>query len=130
MSAREAINPGWNYDRLTYSPAIRTGNTIYLSGFTSVDEFGDLVGRGDIVAQARYIYEKIGKVLAAAGASFDDVVLTREYVTTLEGYREVGHVRREVLKEPFPAATGVVVAGLVREHALIEVEAVAVVDGE
>lgn len=127
MSKRLAVNPGWNYDRLTYSPAIRAGNTLYLSGFTAVDETGNVVG-SDIVAQARYIYEKIALVLEAAGSGFQDVVFTREYVTTLDGYRGTAAVRREFLVEPYPAATGIVVAGLVRPEALIEVETVAVLD--
>ena len=53
---------------------------------------------------------------------------TREYVTTFDGYRATAAVRREVFRQPFPAAVGVMVAGLVHEGALIELEAVAELD--
>lgn len=92
---------------------------------TASDESGSVVCVGDMAGQARYIYEKLAELLAAAGGSLADVVMTRDYVTTTEGYRETAQVRRELFGGRFPAATGVVVAGLLRENALIEIEAVA-----
>jgi aminoacrylate peracid reductase len=128
MSAGERIDPGWpRYTRLTFPPARRRGNLLFISGITAVDDQGALVGEGDIVAQARYIYQRIGEILAAAGAGFGDVVKTTDYITTTENYRGTADVRREVFGEDFPAATGVIVAGLLRPGALIEIDAVAVV---
>ena len=113
-------------ERYTFSPAIRAGNLLFISGTTASDESGAIVAPGDIAGQTRYILEKFRALLAAAGASFDDVVETTEYVTTTEGYRATAAVRREFFRPPYPAATGVIVAGLLREGALIEISAVAV----
>ena len=68
----------------------------------------------------------LGRVLEAAGAGFEHVVETTEYITTTEGYAGTAAVRREVFRPPYPAATGVIVAGLLRPGALIEISAVAV----
>lgn len=111
----------------TFSPAVRVGNLLFISGTTATDERGEIVGRGDIVAQTRHIYRKFEQLLAAAGASLYDIVETTEYVTTTENYKGTAGVRRELLGgAPYPTATGVVVAGLLREGALIEISAVAV----
>jgi enamine deaminase RidA (YjgF/YER057c/UK114 family) len=116
-------------DRYTFSPALRAGDLLFISGTTAADETGTVVGLGDIVAQTRYIYRKIGEILETAGASFDDVVQTTEYVTTTEHYRETAAVRRDLFRPPYPTATGVIVAGLLRPGALIEISAVAVLRG-
>jgi enamine deaminase RidA (YjgF/YER057c/UK114 family) len=115
--------------RYTFSPAVRAGNLLFISGMTAGDERGQIVGPGDIVAQTRYIFEKMGALLAAAGAGFEHVVQTTEYVTTTENYGQTAQVRREVFKGRYPTATGVIVAGLLREGALIEISAVAVLPG-
>ena len=86
---------------------------------------GNILHPGDIAGQANVIYQRIGEVLTAAGCTYADVVSTREYVTTTKGYRASADVRRRYFDDPFPAATGVLVAGLLRPGALIEIEAVA-----
>lgn len=70
--------------RYTFSPAVRAGNLLFISGMTAGDESGKIVGPGDIVAQTRYIFEKFAKLLAAAGGGFEHIVQTTEYVTTTE----------------------------------------------
>lgn len=138
---RQPVNPGLpRYDRLTFPPATRValegrsangGNLLFISGLTATDDQGNLVGEGDIAAQARRIYAIMGQILAEAGASFDDVVQTTDYITTTNGYRETVRVRRDVFGDPppggFPAATGIIVAGLLRPGALIEIDAIAVI---
>ena len=101
---------------------------LFISGITAVDDDGNIIGKGDIVAQTRAIFERMGKILDAAGATFDDVVKTVDYITTTDNYRRTGDIRREFFKKEFPAATGVIVAGLLRPDALIEIDAVAVID--
>lgn len=123
-----AVNPGWpRYSRFTFVPAIRRANLLFISGMTATDEKTG-VGSGDIVAQTRQIYEKLREILHSAGATFGNVVMTRDYITTTEGYRDTAAVRREFFGESFPASTGVIVKGLLREGALIEIEAIAVLD--
>jgi len=125
----QRIDPGWQrYARYTFPPAVRRGNLLFISGVTAVDDDGNLVGDGDIAAQTRYIYARIAQVLDAAGGSMADIAQTTDYITTTEGYRATADVRREVFGERFPAATGVIVAGLLRPGALIEIDAVAVLE--
>ena len=112
--------------RYTYSPAILADNLLFISGTTATDENHQIVGAGDITAQTRYIYQKFAKILASLGATCDNIVMTTEYITTTEGYKGTADVRREFFKNGFPAATGVIVAGLLGRGVLIEISAVAV----
>jgi enamine deaminase RidA (YjgF/YER057c/UK114 family) len=111
----------------TFSPAVRAGNLVFLSGTTATDDKGRIVGVGDIAAQTRQIYRKFEALLQTVGGSLADIVETTDYVLTLDGYDRTAEVRRELFKgPPWPAATGVVVNGLVRKDALIEIKAIAV----
>ena len=127
MPVYERIIPARWSDKMTFSPAVRAGNLLFISGTTAVDENLQVVGKGDIVAQTRFIFEKFDVLLKAAGASFANIVETTDYFLTLEDYRRTADVRREFFKgPPYPAATGVLVAGLIRPDALIEIKATAV----
>ena len=132
MPKRESICPAsWRdvFQKYTFAPAVKQGNLIFLSGFTGVDyATGELVGEGDIAAQTRQILKNMQEILEAAGASVTDIVQTTDYITTTEGYRETAKVRREFFGDNFPASTGVIVAGLLRAKALIEINAIAAVN--
>ncbi|MBI4332902.1 MAG: RidA family protein [Chloroflexi bacterium] len=129
---KEVIEMPWEHYRgVTYSPAVRKGNLLFISGQTGIDyETGEVVGRGDIVAQTRQAYRNVQEILVKAGATFDDVVKITDYIVPdgLAGYKGTAAVRREFLGEDFPASTGVVVDRLVRSDFLIEIDVVAVVD--
>ena len=112
--------------RYTFSPAVRAGNLLFISGTTATDASGELVAPGDIVEQTRVILRKFQRLLEAAGGAMEHIVETTEYITTTEHYRRTAEVRREFFRAPFPAATGVIVAGLLREGAVIEISAIAV----
>jgi len=129
MRKFDVIDP-WHLDeRYTFSTAVRRGPFLYISGMIARDPAtGEVSGRGDIVAQADFIFRKMGKILEAAGGSFDDVVKTTDYVTTLERYNETAAVRRKYFSNGFPAATGVVVKALVSPEALIEIDAIAILE--
>ena len=125
-SSIAAIHPDGKRSKSTFSPAVRAGDFLFISGMTAIGDNREIVGGNDIAAQARFIFEKMGRILSAAGAGFKNVVETVDYVTTLDGYERTAQVRREIFGDgPFPAATGVVVAGLVRPGALIEIKATA-----
>ena len=114
----------------TFSPGVRIGNLVFLSGTTATDDKGRIVGEGDIVAQTRQIFRKFEAVLELAGGSLSNIVETTDYVLSLEDYQKTAQVRRELFKgPPWPAATGVVVQGLVRADALIEIKGTAVLPG-
>ena len=124
----QTINPGWDhFQHRTFSPAVQRGDLLFISGITATDEEGNIVAKGDIVAQTRHIFEKLRHVLMAAGAEPCDVVKTTDYIVDTENYRKTAQVRREFFGDRFPAATGVVVKSLLRADALIEIEAIAVV---
>ena len=112
-----------------FVPWVRSGDLLFISGTTAADESGAIVAPGDIVGQTRYIYRKFAAVLAAAGGGLEHIVETTEYITTTENYRGTADVRRELFQPPYPAATGVIVKGLLREGALIEISAVALLPG-
>ena len=129
MRAFDVIDP-WHLDeRYTFSTAVRWGPFLFISGVIARDPgTGEIEGKGDIVAQTDFIFRKIGAILEAAGGSFADVVKTMDYVTTLERYDETADVRRKYFKNGFPAATGVVVKALVNPEAMIEIDAIAILE--
>jgi enamine deaminase RidA (YjgF/YER057c/UK114 family) len=128
MTVYEAIIPNASWPKsFTFSPAVRVGNLVFLSGTTATDDKGQIVGKGDIVAQTRQIFSKFATVLETVGGSLANIVETTEYVLSLDDYQKTAVVRRELFNgPPWPAATGVVVSGLVRADALIEIKATAV----
>lgn len=114
--------------RYTFSPAVRAGDLLFISGTTASDQDGRIVAPGDIVGQTRYIFQKFGALLRAAGAGYEHIVQTTEYITTTENYGRTAEVRREFFRGRFPTATGVIVTGLLRDGALIEISAIAVLE--
>ena len=126
---RNIIQPEGVWDpRPRFAQVVRTGNTVYVAGQTSVDAEGKLVGKGEIEVQIRQVFRNLGKCLQAAGADFDRVVKLNIYSTDLDAHREViTRVRRECFREPV-ASTTVQVSRLVDPDWLVEVEAIAVLD--
>jgi enamine deaminase RidA (YjgF/YER057c/UK114 family) len=128
--SRAVINPGWStYEKLTYSPAIRAGNCLFISGHAALDPHtGRSVHPGDILTQSEYIYGKILDIVAAAGGEPEHLVKTIEYVTPsgLPRYREIANVRTRVMRSPFPASTGVVCERLLRPEFQLEVDSFAI----
>jgi enamine deaminase RidA (YjgF/YER057c/UK114 family) len=114
-------------EKYTYTPGARAGKLVFLSGTTGTDENNQIVGPGDIVAQTRQIYRKFEQILRSVGASCEDIIQTTDHIVTTENYKGTAAVRREFIRNPATTATGVIVAGLLREGALIEISAVAVI---
>ncbi len=128
----EAINPGWaHFDKLTYSPGMRAGRLLFLSGQGAINpESGVVEHVGNIAAQAEYIYANIIKLIEHAGGSAENLIKTIEYVLrqALPDYRGVGAVRSRVFNEPYPASTGLVCEALLRSEMLLEVDPFAILD--
>ncbi len=109
-----------------YSRLVRVGNCIEVAGTTAMD--GEvLVGKGDVYAQTVFIFKKIEKVLQEAGASLEDVVRTRMYVTDIRLWELVGKAHGEFFKVIKPVATMVEVNRLIHDDLLIEIEVTAMV---
>ena len=126
---RKTIQPNSLADpRPRYSQGIMTegGKVLFIAGQTASDAKGNVVGKGDIKAQTRQVFDNIKAVLEAAGGSLDDVVMTTTYITDRkyrEGYNEV---RRGIYKKDPPTSTLVIVSGLANEDYMIEIAGVAV----
>jgi reactive intermediate/imine deaminase len=114
-----------------YSQVVRveTGDTafLYISGQVAVDLQGQVVGVGDVAAQAEQVFKNLGAILAANGATFADVVKLNTYLLDIAHRAAVAGVRGRYLTGNPPASTLVAVSSLANPDWLIEVEAVAAV---
>jgi enamine deaminase RidA (YjgF/YER057c/UK114 family) len=113
-------------DRFGYTRAVVAGGHVWVSG-TAPMMPGDADPPADAYGQAKRCIEIIADALAEAGASLDDVVRTRIYVTSPELIEEVGRAHREAFANARPAMTGVVVRFL-DPRWLVEIEADAILD--
>ena len=114
-------------DIVGYSRAIRVGNNIEVAGTTAMD--GDiLIGKGDIYAQTVFIFNKIERVLTEAGATLNDVVRTRMFVTDITQWEAVGKAHGEFFRNIKPVATMVEVSRLINDDLLIEIEVTAIIE--
>jgi enamine deaminase RidA (YjgF/YER057c/UK114 family) len=127
MVERQRISSGSPYEpTIGFSRAVRVGNQVVVSGTGPVWPDGSCPD--DSGAQARRCLEIITEALAAAGAQPSDVVRTRMFITSVADGDVVGAAHGEVFGEHRPAATMVVVAGLLDPRWRVEIEADAVID--
>ncbi|MFJ3223657.1 RidA family protein [Streptomyces sp. NPDC086783] len=104
-----------------------TGRFVAVSDQLPLDEHGELVGPGDPAAQAHQVFENLRRCLAAAGATFDDVVKLTYFVTDMAHMPAVRAAREtHIPSDRLPAASAVQVAALISPDFLMEIEAYAV----
>lgn len=108
-----------------YTDAVRVGDLLFVSGCVPTDADGNVVGGNDVAAQARKVFENIGAILAAAGATFADVAKVTVYLTDVDDRPAINPVRQEVFGDAKPASTLVEVSRLAIPGIKIEVEAIA-----
>jgi enamine deaminase RidA (YjgF/YER057c/UK114 family) len=133
MSALEHPRPDGLLHNAGFSQVVVAAGrrTIYTAGQVSIDERGNLVGADDLAAQTEQVMRNVGLALAAAGASFADVVKITTYVVNYKPEHRaiIGRARMPFFaKRPPPASTLVGVSALALPEWLVEIEAVAVVD--
>ncbi len=108
----------------TYSQAIRTGDTVYLSGQIGLDPETMQMAEG-IEAQAHRVFQNLRAVAEAAGGRLDDMVKLTVYLTDLVHFPRINEIMAGYFNRPYPARVAVGVAGLPR-NAMVEIEAVMV----
>lgn len=124
MQKREKYFSGAKWEKIVgYSRAVKVGTRIYVTGTTATDENSNIVGVGDAYAQTVQTIKNIEKALKALGASLENVVRTRMFVTDISRWEEFGKAHGEFFGEIMPATTMVEVSRLIDAEMLIEIEA-------
>ena len=122
--ARRLISSGGPWEaRYGYSRAVVVGDEAFVSGTTDAGPDGRSLHPGDASAQARAVFEIIGRAIGEAGFELSDVVRTRMFVTDAANIAAVTAVHGEVFRDIRPAATIAVVAALIEPTLLVEIEA-------
>jgi 2-iminobutanoate/2-iminopropanoate deaminase len=107
-----------------YSPAVRAGQLLFVSGQIPLDPAtGQMVG-GDVAAQTRRVLDNIGALLAAGERSFADVVRTTIFLADMNDFAAVNEVYGQYFSEPYPARATVQVARLPKD-ARVEIDVIA-----
>jgi|SRR5699024_1549274 len=126
----EIINPEILGPPLGFSHGIKSGNTVYLGGQTALDENRNIIP-GGLIEQFRKAFGNVLETLREAGGQPDDLVAVTIYLLDVDEYqangREIGKIWREMAGSKYPAITGLGVSRLWQKEALIEIDAVAVI---
>ena len=112
---------------LGYSHAVRVGDFLFLAGQVARDVDGQIIGKGDIAAQADQVFANIKGVLEDAGSSLDNVVKLTTFATDARFLGPIAESRKRFFGEYLPPNTFVVIHALALPDFLLEIEAVAVV---
>lgn len=129
MAAKKLVRSGRKWEPLVgYCRAVKVGPHIAVSGCAPVDDDGKLVGPNDPYLQAKQCIEIIAGALKEAGASLEDVVRTRMFVTDISRWEEVARAHQEAFAAITPATSMVEVSGLIGAGMMVEIEADAILE--
>ena len=107
-----------------YTDAVRFGDVLFVSGIAPFDEAGKVVGGDDVVEQTRQVLENISSILAAAGATFADVLKVTVFLTDIGDRTLINPVRQQYFGDSRPASTLIEVSALAKPEMKVEIEAV------
>ena len=108
-----------------YSPAVRAGQMVFLSGQVPMDPASGTLVDGDIAAQTRRVFDNLGALLTAAGLTFAHVVRTTVFLADMNDFAAMNQVYAGYFSEPYPARSTVQVARLPKD-ARVEIDVIAV----
>jgi reactive intermediate/imine deaminase len=114
--------PVANYKMAT---RMESGRLLYIAGQVARDAEGNVLGQGDIRAQARQVFQNLRQVLQAAGGDLSDLLKITTYITNIDDFPAVAEVRSSFFSGALPASTLIVVTRLAQPELLIEVEGMA-----
>lgn len=131
MAQRLNISSGAKWeDIIGYSRAVKIGSLIEVAGTTALNDDGRVVGINDPYQQTKFIIAKIEKALNSAGATLNDVIRTRMFVTDINDWEQIGRAHAEYFMEIKPASSMVEIRSLISPELLVEVEVTAIVQDE
>ena len=107
-----------------YSPAVRAGQLLFVSGQVPIDPATGEIVAGDIAAQTRRALDNIGALLTAAGRSFGDVVRTTVFLADMNDFGAMNQVYGQYFSQPYPARATVQVARLPKDSR-VEIDVIA-----
>jgi 2-iminobutanoate/2-iminopropanoate deaminase len=107
-----------------YSPAVRAGQLLFVSGQVPIDPTTGEMVADDIAAQTRRVLDNIGALLTAAGRSFGDVVRTTVFLADMNDFGAMNQVYGQYFSQPFPARATVQVARLPKDSR-VEIDVIA-----
>ena len=124
---RRLVSSGGPWEeRIGYPRAVRIGQLISVAGTTAASDGGGAIGGDDMEQQAREALRRVAAALEQAGATLEDVIRTRIYVTDISRWEEVARAHAELFGKVRPAATMVEVSRLIDPALLVEIEVDAV----
>ncbi|MFH0811593.1 MAG: RidA family protein [Pseudomonadota bacterium] len=118
------------YEPFKIALGYRVGNLIFLSGQAAINEKGEIIGVNDFDAQAEQVFKNLKRVLEAAGSSLDKIFKVTIYLTDMTNFPKIVALRKRWFTKPYPADTIVEVKALGLRELMIEIEAIALVNGE
>lgn len=119
-----------NYEPFNIALGYRVGNLIFVSGQAAIDDQGRVVGPGDFDAQAEQAFGNLRRVLEAAGSAMRKIIKVNIYLTDMGNFPKIVNLRARHFSKPYPADTIVEVRSLALKELMIEIEAVALAEGQ
>lgn len=116
------------YEQFLIAQAYRVGNLMFVSGQAATTQEGEVVA-GGFDAQAEAVFDNLRRVLAAGGSSLEKIIKVNIYLTDMANFPKIIELRRRHFTPPYPADTIVEVGALALPELMIEIEAVALVEG-
>jgi aminoacrylate peracid reductase len=124
--SKQVIRAGPDF-KLPFSPAVKAGNFIYVSGTLATDDSGQVVS-GGVKAQTKQVLENISKILQAGGSGLEDAASANVYLRNIADFQAMNEVYQAYWPKDPPART-TISGSLVRPDALVEISMVAVAKG-